>query len=66
MKILLIRLKEHNIISIEKKYDIKNSDNVIIEDENENSDNDTINNKTNNIGIDKILQNQKNKDNLNN
>ena len=63
--ILTIGSREPNLKNIEKKYDIKNKDNIIIEDENQNYENDTLYIKNNNFYIDKKIQSQISKNNLN-
>ena len=60
---------ENNLPKIDKKYDIKNGCNVIEEDENENSENDTINIKKNNNYVNKKNNSKENeylKNNINN
>ena len=58
---------ENNLQKIEKKFDMKNGCNIIEEDENENSENDTINIKKNNKDyINKKNTNSKEKDIKNN
>ena len=58
---------ENNLPKIEKKFDIKNGCNIIEEDENENSENDTINiKKNNNDYVNKKNNNSKEKDIKNN
>jgi DnaJ family protein A protein 5 len=67
-KIILNEEKnENNLPKIEKKFDMKNGCNIIEEDENENSENDTINiKKNNNDYINKKNTNSKEKDIKNN